>query len=78
MVLSGKMKSHSICLFAVSDIKKMRIKSLNQTVFGLAHILFVTSVARNKINEVRALARNVKFTWEIFTCSLAGVVSLFS
>ena len=44
MVLSGKMQSHSICFFAVSDIVKVRVESLGQAIFGLAYILFVTGV----------------------------------
>lgn len=48
------------------------MKSLGQSVFGLANILFVACFAGNAIDQVRALAGDVVFSSNSFTCLCTG------
>ena len=72
MVLTREMETNSICFFAVSNVEKVRIKSLGQTVFGLANILFLAGLAGNEVDQIRALTSYIEFARESFTCGVAG------
>ena len=77
MVLSREMETHSICFFAVSNVEEMGVKSLGQTVFGLANILFMTGLAGNEVNQIGTFASYIKFARESFACGMAGESGAF-
>ena len=46
-------------MILILDIKKVTLKSSDESVFGLSDILNATSFARNEINQVIVLAINI-------------------